>query len=776
MALAVQQTIAPRSMIGAICVVGVILSPVLVGFAPLLGDPELMYQPIKAELARALSAGKLPYWSNRFGLGIPLIAESHAAAFYPLNWFFYRLWDVPNAYRLTLWLHSLALVATSFAYGRTLGIGCGGSALAAVTFALCGFQAVHSVHEPFYHLMPYLPLCLLLADRYATTGRSHWLAGLALAWGVQITLGHFQIQMWTAGLVLLTGCWRAMVTSVGPVRKLGRILGLVAALSWGAAIAWIQLRLTWELTGVTGFVRPSNLLTNYLLPPAHWAQFALPEVFLASSPDDGSAYWGRQGSAPGEACAYAGVVPLVLACVGMVAAPRDRALTPWRLIVPLSLALATMPGWWPDGYFMLLQLPGLGWFRAPARYTLLTSLGLALLAGRGLDRTLAAWRFWGGLALATLVAGLAWGWSIHWASRADFQAGLGADTIATRFGAAGLAWILGAGAIIGWRKKRLPSWAPVGVSLLELASLFFLGPVRWSWTIRLPEASPVLQQLATLPDVGLVAGRLLNLPVDAGLATAYPNLGITPPPPNYLLESTTLPPGQNTESERRWQRRLGATYGVWGSGDDVRGTEVLAEIADPALDRVMRGVSILKSGGLGPWKLVRIPNSFPSAWIARRIREAPTWGRLYTELSCADAALEAWFLSEDLPSPLPDRLARAASIKSWDGETAIVEHDGACILILRRTFYPGWVYRINDGPEQPVIKVNGGLHGVPLAGSGTSRIGLVYRPTGLKQAAAVTLAALAAAIAVCSVAGWKAMSNRTIPSASRRQPSHGADR
>ena len=71
--------------------------------------------------------------------------------------------------------------------------------MAAVGFALCGFQAVHAVHEPFYHLMPFVPLCLLLADRYAATGRLAWLAGLAIAWGTQVTLGHFQIQMWTAG-------------------------------------------------------------------------------------------------------------------------------------------------------------------------------------------------------------------------------------------------------------------------------------------------------------------------------------------------------------------------------------------------------------------------------------------------------------------------------------------------------------------------------------------------------------------------------------------------
>ena len=111
--------------------------------------------------------GRLPFWSDRFGLGVPLVAESHVAAFYPPNWVFYRFLDVATAYRLTMWLHMLGLVVATFAYARALGIGREGAALAAMVFALCGFQAVHAVHEPFYHLMLYLPLCLLLADRYA---------------------------------------------------------------------------------------------------------------------------------------------------------------------------------------------------------------------------------------------------------------------------------------------------------------------------------------------------------------------------------------------------------------------------------------------------------------------------------------------------------------------------------------------------------------------------------------------------------------------------------
>src|SRR5262249_51672132 len=159
------------------------------------------------------------------------------------------------------------------------------------------------------------------------------LAGLALAWGAQTVLGHFQIQMWTGGLVLLAGGWRAYFggSAGGPHRRPLRIFGLVLGLAWGAAIAWVQPRPTREPTGVAGFVRPPQFLSNFLFPPAHWAQFALPEVFLGRPLGAGDAYWGHQGTTSGEACAYVGVVPLILAFVGYVAAPRDRALTPWRL-------------------------------------------------------------------------------------------------------------------------------------------------------------------------------------------------------------------------------------------------------------------------------------------------------------------------------------------------------------------------------------------------------------------------------------------------------------
>ena len=112
-----------------------------------------------------------------------------------------------------MWLHHLALVAHDLSLRPLPGSLRLGNALAGVAFTLCGFQMMHANHEPFYCVMPYLPLALFIAERYMTNGRTIWLALLALCLGLQWTLGHFQLQTWTGGLRDLD---RAMAGGPGP--------------------------------------------------------------------------------------------------------------------------------------------------------------------------------------------------------------------------------------------------------------------------------------------------------------------------------------------------------------------------------------------------------------------------------------------------------------------------------------------------------------------------------------------------------------------------------
>src|SRR5262249_8050818 len=218
-----------------------------------------------------------------------------------------------------------------------------GSALASIAFTLCGFQAIHSSHEPFYHLMPYLPLALGVAERFLASGRRGWLAALSVTLGLQWTLGHFQIQTWTGGLVVLTGLGRAAFEG-GPWR---RAWGLLAGTAWGAAIAAIQLGLSWEFAQLVGQTqRPVDERLFYSFPPLHWFELALPRLVreLRLGPED--PYWFGQQTTGYEASLYVGTIPLVLALAGYLARPLDRNRLLWRVVVPASFAMATMPRWW----------------------------------------------------------------------------------------------------------------------------------------------------------------------------------------------------------------------------------------------------------------------------------------------------------------------------------------------------------------------------------------------------------------------------------------------
>ena len=90
-------------------------------------------------------------------------------------------------------------------------------------------------------------------------------------------------------------------------------------------------------------------------------------------------------------------------------------------------------------------------------------------------------------------------------------------------------------------------------------------------------------------------------------------------------------------------------------------------------------------------------------------------------------------------------MAKRASVTSWDGRTAVVDHDGSCDLVINRTYYPGWIASIDNAPAVPVARVEAGIQGVRLEGEGPSRVTFTYRPAYLPAAVLISMTALAAA-------------------------------
>ncbi len=738
----------------ALILVGVILGGLLVGYEPVGGDPDRMYRPLKTELSRALRQGMLPFWSERFGLGVPLVAESHVAAFYPPNLLLYGLLGVSTAYRLSMWLHYVALVATTYFLGRSLGIASWGSALGAVAFTLCGFQTIHSSHEPFYCLMPYLPLALAIAERFLASGRVLWLVLLALVLGLQWSLGHFQIQMWTSGLVVLFGLWHAAFDS----RNWKRALGALVAAGLGMALAAVQLGLSWQFASLVNQTERSvEDLSFYSFPPAHWFELALPRPVRELRLGAEDPYWFGERTTGFEAAFYIGTIPLVCAIAGYFRRPAGSSALLWRLIALLAFALATMPRWWPEGYIRLLAVPGLGYFRVPARYTLLSSLGLALIAGEGFDRAISAAKFRAGLLAALVFAGCATFAAWRWSLRPDVHLASTINGVAGGIAWAVLAWLVALVFVIAWRSERIESWAPLAAAAVELGILFHLGTTQWGWSIHLPEESQVLRALGHDRQLGSVGGELENLPLWIKAATADPYLGFTHPEFNRALvalqkrflgaESAAAPGQAELNVLRRWLRRCQVTH-LAGNARAMQSLgEELGRWRDAALDRIVYRRPDEPISRI--WSIVRLDEPFPQAYVAARAEMSPDRRLLMDRLSFFDDLDRAWFLAEDrIPAHPPARLAR---LVSWDGSSATVEHDGSCDLIVSRTFDTGWLARIDGAPEQPVIRVNGGLQAVRLEGKGTQRVTLRYRPPRIALWATISLVSAAILLAVAIV-------------------------
>jgi hypothetical protein len=134
--------------------------------------------------------------------------------------------------------------------------------------------------------------------------------------------------------------------------------------------------------------------------------------------------------------------------------------------------------------------------------------------------------------------------------------------------------------------------------------------------------------------------------------------------------------------------------------------------------------------------------------VTLRTRDAPDVRTVLAYLA-QDASTEtAWFLPGDRPVDPPGPRASGARVVWWDGLSGEIDHDGTCDIVIRRTYAPGWTVRIDNGPELPVGRVNGGLQHVRLSGVGPTRFTVGYKPPRLGFALSVSVALLAAVLSV----------------------------
>jgi hypothetical protein len=522
--------------------------PLLTGRVFTFDDIQAFHLPLRYVYAKALAAGHLLLWTPAVLGGVYLHGEGQVGMLHPLHLALYRGLPLQIAFNLE-YLTSYVMAFAGMAWLlRRLRLRMAPALFGAMLFAFSGFHLLHLHHVNLVAVTAHLPWLLACLDLIIAGDRAReraaGFAGVALVFGSALLLGFPQGIWWN----VLTSVAFAVLRA-GETRRWRRLGACAAAGLTGVLLGGVQLVPTLDAAAhsVRAGIDRSFALT-YSLSPWNIVQFWSP-YFLTNrvfSPSD-YPHVHELGIYPGTLLLIA---PVWLAI-------RRRALGPHRrlaaacavfALVLFVLALGSRGGL----AFLLTYIPGLGWFRAPARYIGLVQFALAIMAAIALDDLVHVWR--GGrltraqtlalcaFAVASLLTTLLWNTQVLPAP--------GGLPIASALRASrGTAFVV-AVTIAFLLTVRRVRWAAAGLIVITAADLAFWGI---GYVYRVPartidELTCGLQRGSVRVSV---AAGLSNQPLLKGYQVVPGYLGLYPAT-SYAIQSDAF------------RRRAGAQYSVSG--------------------------------------------------------------------------------------------------------------------------------------------------------------------------------------------------------------------
>jgi len=731
---------------------------------PLIADTVMQFLPWRRFAVDELRAGRIPFWNPHAFAGSPLLGNSQSAVFDPLA-VPYLLVDEPS--RATVWVALLRMWVAglgTWLFVRRLGASPAAAALAGVVYACGGVTTVWLLF-PLVSSSCWFPFALLAAESLARCGSPRAVAGLALALTASLLGGQVEVAFLSAvaaaAFVLVRrgqlGGWSPRTLAAGVAAVAGAAL-LTVALSAVHAGPFLDTLTQGSLAGS----RADLAAAMPAFPPSRFDHLVLqvfPYLFgrpVAGEPNLAGPYTNYCE----QSGAYASLLGLALAIVGLAAAPRRSAT---RVLAALGVAAWLAAGYFPPFPALARLLPPFN-VMPLQRGAFIALLALAVLAASGLDaladrtgrRPVAVGRT-AAIAIGVLavVAVAAATWLLRGApghdgvlrffgqSRvvASWFAGKH-DFMLTKFGTIApslarlyvLPWLVTAvGAIAVLLAGRRRGWAGATAIVVVAADLFWFGHGH-NPAIRAELAYP---ETARLTELRQAAGDGRVLVLDWGMP---PNLG------TYVGLDDVL--GYDAIGRRRLELlmsfagpfRPGPLHFRLGHFDryespvlDVLGVRAVA--ASKA-----REVRTLRPPATSKGFLYENPRALPRAFVPREVVVAADLDGardlVRTEPRLADPAACVVVEASD-----GSGLAGVRGTVRWRRPApARFELDVAMetpgVVVVSEGWDPGWRATI-DGAPAPVYPCELALIAVPVP-IGAHLVTLAYRPRGWNLAVGLT--------------------------------------
>lgn len=339
-------------------------------------------------------------WDTLLSSGFPMMADPQVMAFYlPAVLFSF----VPDGYNL--FIVSAYVLASCFTYGYVYSLTA--SRLAAfasgIIYGMSGFMVAQLDHAAIIHSAVWLPLIIWSLESLRQRASGGWFLTGCVAVALSNFAGHSQIftysLMAAAGYALFYG-WNA------PAGRARYYLLSMLMLLLGIGLGAIQIVPTLELVSLSMRATATfEWFTSYSLPVRQIPMLLFPVLFGGLQWYGTHLYFGEWNLI--ELAGYVGLLPIMLAVLG-IAASRERRLSLFWLSVGLLALLFALGGATPLSH-IAYRIPVLSLFRVPARHLFLLAFAVSVLAGLGIrevleQRVRRTLLWWSILALGLLMA------------------------------------------------------------------------------------------------------------------------------------------------------------------------------------------------------------------------------------------------------------------------------------------------------------------------------------------------------------------------------------
>ncbi len=316
-----------------------------------------------------VAKGELPLWNPHVLGGVSIHANPQVGIFYPPTYLLlpFQLDGQVNyvaleAYQL---LHQVFAGLGMWLLMRSFGVSNLGGLIAALVFTFTGFFTTPG-HHAIVLTASWIPWTLFVVNRALHAPGTAPMGVVALVVAAMVLAGHPQVAYY--GILLAI----AFALATGGLRR--TCIRIVPAALLALGISAVQLLPTYRLAQDSS---RSDLgyeySTSFALSP-----YSLSAAFVPR----------EQVRLPGQADAaplhlYAGIGTLLLAAVGLLLAPER-----WRLFFAASALVALFLSFGDDSPlfdWFYAAVPGFRKFRVPYRLLGIYTLGMAVLAGLGVQ-------------------------------------------------------------------------------------------------------------------------------------------------------------------------------------------------------------------------------------------------------------------------------------------------------------------------------------------------------------------------------------------------------